>query len=94
MQYDNLRGLRTITKNALCMLSGQRQVSMQEAVHMVDNQQLVIFSDVIAYVSLAQGQALQSETDRSKKRLDHSVQKTRRKTLPPITGTVLLLCFH
>jgi hypothetical protein len=45
------------------MLSGQRQVNMQEAVHMVDNQQHVIFSDMIAYVSLAQGQALQSETD-------------------------------
>jgi hypothetical protein len=50
------------------MLSGQQQVSMQEAVHMVDNHQLVIFSDMITYVSLAQGQALQSETDKSKKK--------------------------
>jgi hypothetical protein len=50
------------------MLSGQRQVSMQEAVHMVYNQQLVIFSDVMAYVSMAQGQALQSETDKSQKK--------------------------
>jgi hypothetical protein len=49
------------------MLSGQQQVSMQEAVHMVDNQDLVICSDRITYVSLAQGQALQSETDKSQK---------------------------
>jgi hypothetical protein len=94
MRDDNLTGLRTITKKALHMLSGQQQVSMQEAIHMVDNQQLVIFSEMITYVSLTQGQALQSDTDKSKKRLDHSVQKPRKKTLPPITGTVLLLCFR
>jgi hypothetical protein len=40
------------------MLSGQQQVSMQEAVHMVDNQELVICSDMFTYVSLAQGQTL------------------------------------
>ncbi len=34
---------------------------------MVDNQQLVICSDRITYVSLAQGQALQSEIDKSQK---------------------------
>ena len=52
------------------MLSGQWQVSMQEAVHMVDNQQLMIHSDMITYVSLAQGQALQSETDHKSKKKD------------------------
>jgi hypothetical protein len=58
------------------MLPCQQQVSMQEAVHMVDNQELVICKDRITYVSFAQGQALQSETDKShKKRLDHCVQK-------------------
>jgi hypothetical protein len=67
MQDGNLTGLRTITKKALHMLSGQQQVSMQEAVHIVDNQELVICSDRITYVSLAQGQALQSETDKSQK---------------------------
>jgi hypothetical protein len=67
MPHDNLTGLRTITKKALHMLSGQQQVSMQEAVHMVDNQELVICSDRITYVSLAQGQALQSETDKLQK---------------------------
>ena len=35
---------------------------------MVDNQELVICSDRITYVSLAQGQALRSETDRSKQK--------------------------
>ena len=67
MQDDNLPGLWTITKKALHMLSGQRKVSMQEAVHMVDNQELMISSDRITYVSLAQGQALQSKTDKSQK---------------------------
>jgi hypothetical protein len=57
-QEDNLTGLRTITKKAVHMLSGQRQVSMQEAVHMVDNQELVMCSDMFTYVSLAQGQTL------------------------------------
>jgi hypothetical protein len=50
------------------MLNGQRQVPIQEAVHMLDNQELVICSDRITYVSLAQGQALQSETDKSKQK--------------------------
>ena len=65
MQEDNLTGLRTITNKALHMLSGQRQVSMQEAVHMVDNQELVICSDMFTYVSLAQGQTLRYENDKS-----------------------------
>jgi hypothetical protein len=50
------------------MLSGQQQMSMQEAVHTVDNKELVICSDRTTYVSLAQGQALQSETDTSQKK--------------------------
>ncbi len=62
-QDDYLTGLGTITKKALHMLSGQQQVSMQETVHMVDNQKLVICSDMMTYVSLSQGQALRSETD-------------------------------
>ena len=35
---------------------------------MLDNQELAICSDSITYISLAQGQALQSETDRSKQK--------------------------
>jgi hypothetical protein len=47
------------------MLLGQRLVSMQEAVHMLDNQELVICSDSITSVSLAQAQTLQDEHDKS-----------------------------
>ncbi len=50
------------------MLNGTRSVPSQEAVHTVDDQDLVICSDRITYVSLAQGQALRSETDRSKQK--------------------------
>jgi len=50
------------------MLTGHRLVSMQKAVHMVDNQELVICSDSITYVSLSQGQALRDETDKQQKR--------------------------
>ncbi len=64
-EEDNLTGLRTITKKALHMLSGQQQVSMQEAVHIMDNQDLVICSDMFTYVSLAQGQLLLYENDKS-----------------------------
>jgi hypothetical protein len=44
-------------------LAGQRLVSIQEAVHMVDNQELVISSNKMTYLSLAQGQALLDECD-------------------------------
>ena len=67
-QDDNLIGVRTVTRKALHVLNGQRQVPIQEAVHILDNQELVICSDRITYVSLAQGHALQSETDRSKQK--------------------------
>ena len=40
-----------------------RQVSIQEAVHMVDNQKLVICSETITHLSLAQGAMLKSEKD-------------------------------
>ena len=50
------------------MLTCHRLVSMQEAGKMVDNQELVICSDSITYVSLSQGQALQDETDKQQKR--------------------------
>jgi hypothetical protein len=53
-----MSGVKTITKQALHHLAGQCLVSIQEAVHMVDNQELVISSDKMTYLSLAQGQAL------------------------------------
>jgi hypothetical protein len=41
---------------------------MQEAVHMVDEQELVICSDRMTYVSITQGQVLrgEQETDKNK----------------------------
>ncbi len=62
-QDDNLSGVKTITKQALHHLAGQCLVSIQEAVHMVDNHELVISSDKMTYLSLAQGQALRDECD-------------------------------
>jgi hypothetical protein len=53
-----MSGVKTITKQALHHLAGQRLVSIQEAVHMVDNQEFDISSDKMTYLSLAQGQAL------------------------------------
>jgi hypothetical protein len=58
-----MSGVKIITKQALHYLAGQRLVSIQEAVHMDDNQEMVISSDKMTYLSLAQGQALQDECD-------------------------------
>ncbi len=62
-QDNNMSGVKTITKQALHHLAGQRLVSIQEAVHMVmvNNQELVISSDKMTYLCLAQGQALRDE---------------------------------
>ncbi len=67
-QDNNLRGVKTITKQALHHLAQQHFGSIQEAVHMVDNQELVISSDKMTYLSLAQGQALCDECDTHAKR--------------------------
>ncbi len=67
-QDDNISGVKTITKKALHHLAGHRVVSIQEAVHMVDNQDLVISSNKMTYLSLAQGQALRDECDMHAKR--------------------------
>ncbi len=58
-----MSGVKTITKQTLHHLAGQHFVSIQEAVHMVDNLELVISSDKMTYLSLAQGQALRDECD-------------------------------
>ena len=44
-------------------MSGQRTVSIQEAVHMIDGQELVLTSDHITHVSLHQGATLKKEND-------------------------------
>ncbi len=62
-----MTGVKTITKKALDHLAGHQLVSMQEAVHMVDEQELVICSDRMTYVSITQGQVLQGEQETDKK---------------------------
>ena len=79
-------------RKALHMLNGQRQVPIQEAVHMLDNQELVICSDRITYVSLVQGQALQSETDRSKQKDLITVYKNRKEDLYPLSLEQYFYC--
>ncbi len=58
-----MSGVKTITRQALHHLAGQRLVSIQEAVHMVDNQELVISSNKMTYLGLAQGLTLRDECD-------------------------------
>ena len=61
-------GTRYITQKALHGMSAQRTVSIQEAVHMVDNQDLVICSEKFTYLSLRQGAVLTSEKDGQKRK--------------------------
>jgi hypothetical protein len=62
-----MTGVKTITKKALHHLAGHQLGSMQEAVHMVDEQKLVICSESMTYVSITQGQVLQDELEIDKK---------------------------
>jgi len=63
-----MTGVKPISKKALHHLAGHRLVSIQEAVHMVDDQELVICSDSMTYVNVSQGQVLHDdvETDKQK----------------------------
>jgi hypothetical protein len=75
------------------MLNGQRQVPIQEAVHILDNQELVICSYRITYnVSLALGQALQSEPDRSKQKDWITVYRNRNKEHYPLSLEQYFYC--
>ncbi len=65
---DDMTGVNTITKKGLHHLTGHRVVIMQEGVHMVDDQELVICSDSMTYVSITQGQVLRDDTESDKKR--------------------------
>jgi hypothetical protein len=58
-----MSGVKIITKQALHHLAGQQLVSIQEAVHMVNNQELVFSSNKMTYLSLTQGQALRDECE-------------------------------
>jgi hypothetical protein len=74
-----MTGVKTITKKALHHLAGHGLVSMQEAVHMVDEQELVICSDRITYVPITQGQVLLDEQETDKKQDIITVYQNRSK---------------
>ena len=62
---EELSELKGITKRALHTLSGQRLVMMPEAVHMIDNLDLVLCSDSISHISLAQCNAWKSRSEKA-----------------------------
>ena len=74
-------GVRYITQKALHGMSAQRTVSIQEAVHMVDNQDLVICSEKFTYLSLRQGAMLTSDKDGMKKKDIVTMYRNRSKKL-------------
>ena len=59
----DMGGIRSLTQKALHSLSGQRVVSLQEAVFMVDDQPLILTSDRMTYLSLHKAQELRREAD-------------------------------
>ena len=63
-----MTGVKTITKKALHHLAGHRLVSIQEAVHMVDDQPLVISSNRMTYVSISQEQILRDDLETDKRK--------------------------
>ena len=66
-------------------MSAQRTVSIQEAVHMVDNQDLVICSEKFTYLSLRQGAVLTSEKDGQKRKDVVTMYRNRSKNLANIS---------
>ena len=78
-------GVRYITQKALHGMSAQRTVSIQEAVFMVDNQDLVICSEKFTYLSLRQGAMLTSKQDSKKKKDIVTMYRNRSKKLEQIS---------
>ena len=66
-------------------MSAQRTVSIQEAVHMVDDQDLVICSEKFTYLSLRQGAVLTSEKDGQKRKDVVTMYQNRSKNLADIS---------
>ena len=62
-------------------MSAQRTVSIQEAVHMVDNQDLVICLGKFTHLSLQQGAMLTSDKDSMKKKDIVTMYRNRSKKL-------------
>lgn len=63
----NMGGVRLVTQKALHGMSAQRTVSIQEAVHLVDNQDLVICSETFTSLSLRQGAKMTGTDDKQSK---------------------------
>ncbi len=76
---DVMIGVKTITKKALHHLAGHCLVSIQEAVHMVDDQELVICSDKMTYVNISQGQVLRDDFETDKRNDIITVYQNRQK---------------
>ncbi len=74
-----MTGEKTITKQALHHLAGHRLVRIQEAVHMVDDQELVICSDSMTYVNISQGQVLRDDLESDKRKDIITVYQNRQK---------------
>ncbi len=87
-----MTGVKTITKNALHHLAGHRLLSIQEAVHMVDDQELVICSDSMTYVNISQGKVLRDVLETDKRKDIITVYQNLEKIPQPISGTILLSC--
>ncbi len=85
-----MTGVKTTTKRALHHLAGHQLVSMQEAVHMVDEQELVICSDSMTYVSITQGQVLRDEQETDKKQDITTISRPSKKIQRSLSGTILL----
>ena len=74
-----MTGVKTITKKALHHLAGHQLVSIQEALHMVDDQPLVICSDRMTYVTINQGQVLRDDLETDKRKDIITVYRNRSK---------------
>jgi hypothetical protein len=74
-----MTGVKTITKKALHHLAGHQLVSIQEAVHMVDDQELVICSNSMMYVNISQGQVLRDDLETDKRKDIITVYRNRQK---------------
>ena len=74
-----MTGVKPIAKKALHHMVGHRLVKMQEAVNMVDDQELVICSDSMMYVNVSQGQVLRNDVETDKQKDLITVYRNRKK---------------
>jgi hypothetical protein len=63
-----MTGVKIITKKALHCLAGDQLVSIQEAAHMVDKQELVMCSNSMTCVNISQGQVLYDYLEMNKRK--------------------------